>query len=146
MVQIIDGGDLPKWPDTPAVYIFVCAFPGDSDHRLGAILYIGASGIPRRRIGYALGVQGKGAPHGTQRPLLELQKKGGVARVLICPSGEGVDEDDLERALLVEYRRRVGNLPVWNRVGRGKALVSDQGHARAGAILDALGVRGLTDG
>jgi hypothetical protein len=81
MAQIVDGGDLPKWPSTPGVYIFVCAFPGESKHRLGSVLYVGSSDVPRRRLGYALGVDGIGAPHGTQRPLLEFQNMGGVVRV-----------------------------------------------------------------
>src|SRR5438552_11324985 len=111
MAKILDGGELPNWPDSPGVYVFSCAFPGDSEHRLGAILYVGVSGLLRRRISYALGVEGKGAPHGAQAPLLDFQRIGGIVRVFICPIREDVSEDDLERALLFEYKARVGNLP-----------------------------------
>ncbi len=90
---------------------------------------------------YALGVEGKGAPHGAQRPLLEFQKRGGVARVFICLIREDVNEDDLERALLLEYQHRVGGLPAWNKAGPGKAPVSDTAHGLASSILDTLNVR-----
>src|SRR2546427_13149636 len=128
----------------PGVYVFSCAFPGESEHRLGDILYVGVGGLLRRRISYALGVEGKGAPHGAQRPLLELQKKGGVARVFICPIRDAVGEDDLERALLVEYESRVGRLPPWNRAGPRRTAVSDQARALASPILDTLNVRALS--
>jgi len=144
MTKILDGGELPNWPDSPGVYVFSCAFPGESEHRLGDILYIGVSGLLRRRISYALGVEGKGAPHGAQRPLLEFQKKGGVARVFVCTIRDDVGEDDLERALLVDYESRLGRLPPWNRAGPGRTAVSDQARALASSILDTLNVRALS--
>jgi len=91
-----------------------------------------------------LGVEGKGAPHGAQRPLLEFQKKGGVARVFVCPIRDDVGEDDLERALLVDYESRLGRLPPWNRAGPGRTAVSDQARALASSILDTLNVRVLS--
>src|SRR2546430_2677190 len=129
MTKVLDGRQLPNWPYAPGVYVFSCAFPGESEHRLGDILYIGVSGLLRRRISYALGVEGKGAPHGAQRPLLEFQKKGGVARVFVCTIRDDVGEDDLERALLVDYESRLGRLPPWNRASPGRTAVSD--HAPA---------------
>src|SRR5436853_6325524 len=106
MGKVMDGGELPNWPDSPGVYVFSCASPGESEHRLGAILYVGVSGLLRRRISYALGVEGQGAPHGAQGPLLEFQKRGGVARVFICPIRQDVNEGGLEDALLSEYVHR----------------------------------------
>lgn len=134
----MDGGELPNWPDGPGVYVFSCAFPGESERPLGAILYIGVSSLLRRRIGYALGGEGRGAPHGVQGPLLEFQKKGGVVRALLCPIPEEGKEEDLERALLFEYQVRVGSLPAWNRAGPGKVAVSDRTRDFASSILDTL--------
>src|SRR2546426_7807273 len=134
IAKIVDGGELPNWPDAPGVYVFWCASPGESEHRLGAILYVGVSGLLRRRISYALGVEGRGAPHGAQRPLLEFQKRGGVARVFVCPIRDDVGEDDLERALLVDYESRLGRLPPWNRAGAVRTAVSDQARALASSI------------
>jgi hypothetical protein len=141
MAKMVDGGELPNWPDAPGVYVFWCASPGESEHRLGAILYVGVSGLLRRRISYALGVEGKGAPHGAQRPLLEFQKRGGVARVFTCPIRQDLNEDELERALLLECQERVGGLPARNKAGPGKSPVSDPARSLAASILDTLNVR-----
>src|SRR2546426_7639277 len=141
IAKIVDGGELPNWPDAPGVYVFWCASPGESEHRLGAILYVGVSGLLRRRISYALGVEGRGAPHGAQRPLLEFQKRGGVARVFTCPIRPDVNEEDLERALLLEYQDRIGSLPAWNKAGPGKTPVSDPARGLAASILDTMNVR-----
>ncbi len=141
MVEILDGGELPNWPDSPGVYIISCAFPGKSDYRLGDILYIGVSGLLRRRISYALGVEGRGAPHGAQAPLLKLQKSGGSARVFLCPLTEPISETDLEKALLLEYEARVGGLPAWNKAGPGQGTPPQSAKAVASSILDKLNVR-----
>jgi hypothetical protein len=118
-------------------------FEKETEHRLGDILYVGVSGLLRRRISYALGVEGKGAPHGAQRPLLEFQKKGGVVRVFICPIREDMDEHDLERALLRDYQRRVGCLPAWNKAGPWSVPRVDHARVVASSILDALNVHVL---
>ena len=141
MAKVSDGGELPNWPDGPGDNIFSCAFPGESEHRLGDILYIGVSGLLRRRISYALGVEGRGAPHGAQRPLLEFQKKGGIVRVLLCAIRQEVTETGLERALLLEYQKRVGNLPAWNTASPRKVSLPDQTRVLASSILDTLNVR-----
>src|SRR2546426_8471134 len=75
MVKVLDGGELPNWPDSPGVYVFSCTSPGESEHRLGAILYVGVSGLLRRRISYALGVEGQGAPHGAQGHSWSFRKR-----------------------------------------------------------------------
>jgi hypothetical protein len=143
MVEIIDGGELPNWPDVPGVYIFACAFPGNSDYKLGDILYIGVSDLLRRRISYALGVEGKGAPHGAQAPLLRFQGEGGIVRVFICPLTENLSDKDLEKAVLLEYEKRIGRLPSWNKAGPGPTLASERARTIASSVLDRLNVRQL---
>jgi hypothetical protein len=95
----------------------------------------------RRRISYALGVEGRGAPHGAQAPLLEFQKSGGSVRVFLCPLS-GVDsEKELEKALLLEYEARVGRLPAWNKAGPGHEAPLESARAVASSFLDKLNVR-----
>src|SRR5439155_26307815 len=78
VVELLQGGDLPNFPDEPGVYVIVCAFGGNSSYRLGDVLYIGVSNSLRRRIAYATAAPGKSAPHSAQGPLLRFQTRGGV--------------------------------------------------------------------
>ena len=63
---------------------------------------------------------------------------------IVCPISDDVGEDDLERALLVDYKSRLGRRPPWNRAGPGRTAVSDQARALASSILDTLNVRALS--
>ena len=63
---------------------------------------------------------------------------------IVCPISDDVGEDDLERALLVDYKSRLGRRPPWNRAGPGRTAVSDQARALASSILDTLKVRALS--
>lgn len=140
-----DGGDLPNIPDAPGAYVVVCTFGGSSTCRLGDILYIGVSNSLRRRIAYALGAAGKGAPHPIQAPLAELQSSGGSAKVVLCVVDTQLGERDLEAALLAEYKRRKGHLPTWNRSAPRRHALSEDLERTAADILRRLGIAAESD-
>jgi len=139
--DLADGGDLPNLPDGPGVYVLVCTFGGRSHHRLGEILYLGASNSLRRRVAYALATPGKSAPHPVQGPLAELQSKGGIARVNFCRLDREGPEKTFETAMIVEYRRRTGRLPKWNTARPSKQAIPLEIRLAAATVLDQLNVR-----
>lgn len=138
---LTDGGDMPNLPKGPGVYVLICVFGGRSDYKLGDILYLGASNSLRRRVAYALATPGKSAPHPAQKPLAELQAKGGVARVVFCRLGKGIPEKILEAALIEEHRRRTGWAPKWNKSKPRRKAFSPEIRLAAGDVLDRLNVR-----
>ena len=143
MVKVVDGGDLPNTPDEAGVYVIVCAFPGNTEHKLGDILYIGVSNSLRRRLGYALGAPGKGAPHTVQAPLMQFQSRGGVAKVVLCllTAEEELPEQELEVAMMGEFEKRKGELPAWNRMRPKSVQIGHDARCLASKILDTLSVR-----
>lgn len=143
MTKIASAGTLPNVPSAPGVYVLVCGHMGETDCHLGEVLYIGVSNNLRRRVAYALAAVGKSAPHGAQGPLEEFQGQGGIAHLFYHLTARAVDERLLEKALLIEYARRRGRSPRWNRAKLGR-VPPDAGALRlANHILDRLNVQRL---
>jgi hypothetical protein len=139
-MRIQSAGELMNLPDEAGVYVIVCTFMGETDVRLGEILYIGFSDSIRRRAAYALASPGTSAPHGVQTHLLDFQRAGGAAQLLYCVLNDAELVRRMEDALLAEFRYRRGALPRWNRRGAGRVAPTADIQALAAEILDRLNV------
>ena len=127
------AGPLPHLPDAPGAFLLVCAFMGDTDRRLGEVLYVGMADDVRRRVGAILA--GTSAP-GAQ--LLAFQRAGGEVDVVVAPgAAKGAA---VEAALLHEFVHRSGDVPAWSK-GVPKKRPDAASTREAERILDALNVR-----
>lgn len=139
-MRIQSAGGLPNLPDEAGVYVIVCTFMGETNVRLGEILYVGCSNSLRRRVAYALASPGKSAPHGVQKNLVDFQRAGGAATLLYCALDNGSRVREMESALLAEFRHRRGTLPRWNQGGPGRVVPGVDLQSLASEIMDQLNV------
>lgn len=139
-MKIESCGALLNLPDKQGVYIIVCGYMGDTNHKLGEILYIGQSNSLRRRIAYGLASPDKSALHSIQKPLMYFQNKSGVANLLYAVIEDSHDVVALEHELLAEFKKRTGVLPAWNKTSGKKKSAGPALKKIAQDLLDKLSV------